>query len=208
MYNMLSSILFLIFISIGGAKADEPTVQKWIDLFIDLCVGSGSSYNTTVSGSITNTGIALESLTLEGSLKGEVVLARQQSKLLSDGLNNSMSEIEAEEADKVRDCLEPVRRQLLLADTSPDRDLEILSPDEDKIIRALVTTVGTKGEVGEVVPVSTIMEVTGLGRLHIRSALRSLEERGFANPYRGLEGGDVTISDAGEEYALVMNYAD
>ncbi len=209
MYSMLANALLLLFLSIVGAKADELTVPGWIDLFIDLCVGSGSSSNTTVSGSIADTGITLESLTLEGSLKGQVVLSRRQFKLLSDGLNNKMSEIEANEADKVRDCLEPVRRQLLAGTSSGNRNLQILSPDEDKIIRVLATSTGHFGEVGRAVPTSTIREQTGLGVIRTRSAFRSLGSRGFAGvvPSLGDMKESASIWDKGEDYALSMNYA-
>ena len=207
MYGRLAPLL--LFLSIVGAKADELTVPRWIDLFIDLCVGSGSSSNTTVSGSIADTGITLKSLTLEGGIKGQVVLSRQQFKLLSDGLNDKMSEIEADEADKVRDCLDPVRRQLLAGTSSGNRNLQILSPDEDKIMRALATSTGNFGEVGRSVPTSTIREQTGLGVIHTRSAFRSLGRRGFAIvvPSIGSLEESATIEDDGEEYALSMDYA-
>jgi hypothetical protein len=213
MPTRLVKAALLIFLSIVEAKADELTVPAWIDLYIDLCVGSGSSTSTTVSGSIdTDTGITLEKRTLDGSLKGEVVLSRQQFRLLSDGINDKMSEIAASEADKVRNCLEPVRRQLLAGTSSDARSLQILSPDEDKIIRALATNTGRFDEVGRAVPTSTIREVTGLGAIRTRSAFRSLQRKLFASValVPGLSGGMqelASLSDAGEEYALSMNYA-
>jgi hypothetical protein len=59
----------LMLMAPASGKADDLTVTDWIDQFIDLCVGAGST--STVSGSgDAQVGITLKSLTSGGELKG------------------------------------------------------------------------------------------------------------------------------------------
>jgi hypothetical protein len=74
---------------------------------------------------------------------------------LSEGINNKMSEVAAEQANKIRDCLEPARRQMLsimsaqFGSATGNRNVQFLSPDEDKIMRTLAVTTGDKRLVWE-----------------------------------------------------------
>jgi len=211
------SALFGLFVLVipHAAQAETLTVSAWIDQFIDMCVGAGSTSVTSGSGDA-NAGITLKSFSLGGELKGQISLNRQQFRLLSEGISNKMSDVAAGQADKVRDCLEPVRRQMLAVmsaqlgtSTSPQSTVQILSPDEDKLIRALANTPGTAGAVGQLVPLSAIRQKTGLGEIRSNAAFRSLAHKQLAGavPSLGSFESVASLWPAGEEYALAMNYA-
>ena len=147
-------------------------------------------------------------------------------RLLSDGISDKMSAVAAGEADKVRDCLAPVRQTLVqvmnlqLIGNSNLKQLYILSPDEDKIMRALAITRGEDGQTGKNVAIKKLLEQTGLSDIRFRTTMRMLTSKVFANELsypKLVQSGtgmasivmvdSVSLWDDGEDYIIKMGYA-
>jgi hypothetical protein len=59
---------------------------------------------------------------VKGNLKGEFKITRSSAEGLSNGIDNAMSLVAADQADKVRACLKPVRERLLDVMLPPNRN--------------------------------------------------------------------------------------
>ena len=57
--------------------------------------------------------MSLRSLDVTGNLKGEFNIKKSNAEGLVDGINGALSQVSADQADKVRACLQPVRDRLL-----------------------------------------------------------------------------------------------
>lgn len=220
-------IAFLFFLASSIHAEEKLSISEWLDVFIDACVGGGSS--SVSSGSIdAGAGISLKKLTLEGKLEGQVKLTRSNYRLLSEGISNALGSVAADEADKVRDCLAPIRRNLLQAmnqqmgggGATAGGTVYILSPYEEKIMKSLATHVGEGGKTGQYVLKTTIMADTHMSDLRFNSTMRMLESKALATaalPYLSVVGPaatarietseTVTLFNAGEEYVLEAGYA-
>lgn len=77
-----------------------------------LCVGGGRTEATSGTGS-GGADLSLRSLDVKGNLKGEFKISKSNAEGLVDGLNNTLTQVAADQADKVRVCLQPVRDRLL-----------------------------------------------------------------------------------------------
>ena len=216
MKNLLKLVfLFAVVLRSMGVAAQDLTVQEWLDLFIDSCVGGGSA--SFVSGSVdAGLGLSLKKFSANGSVSGQVTLERSSYRLLSEGITDAMSEVTAEQADKVRQCLEPVRRNLLIAmnqqmgtggmrfpTTTPT--IHLLSPFEERVLKVLARNVGLAGETGRLVPTTTVLQETGLSDIRFRVTMRMLEPKWLAIRL-DFEGGVNSLTDEGEEYVLEMGY--
>ena len=51
----------------------------------------------------------IKQLKADGSFGGNFLFDKSSAEMLVDGINNQMSSVAATEADKIRDCLKPVR---------------------------------------------------------------------------------------------------
>ena len=219
------AVVVLVFTQPNAYAVENLTVQQWIDSFVDTCVGSGS--NSFVSGSLTGAGtVSLKKFLADGTLSGEVQATHETYRLLSDGISDKMSAVAAGEADKVRDCLAPVRQTLVqvmnlqLIGNSNLKQLYILSPDEDKIMRALAITRGEDGQTGKNVAIKKLLEQTGLSDIRFRTTMRMLTSKVFANELsypKLVQSGtgmasivmvdSVSLWDDGEDYIIKMGYA-
>ena len=96
---------------IGAAQGAVDT-EKVASLMVRLCVGGG---HTEVIGGAATAGaeMSLRSLDVTGNLKGEFNIKKSSAEGLVDGLNDALSQVAADQADKVRACLQPVRERLL-----------------------------------------------------------------------------------------------
>jgi hypothetical protein len=150
---IVSSIALLFWGSAAGAQA--PNVQQIADTMVRLCLGGGSTQATL--GSVTGgADVSLRGLDARGNLAGEYKINESNAEGLVKGIDNELTQVAADQADKVRDCLRPVRERLLdvllplKPETTPDeakariRDLEArlanveprhLSAEQAKIIR-------------------------------------------------------------------------
>ena len=57
--------------------------------------------------------MSLRSLDVTGNLKGEFKISKSSAEGLVNGLDNALGQVAADQADKVRVCLQPVRERLL-----------------------------------------------------------------------------------------------
>jgi hypothetical protein len=95
-----------------GAAQDAVETEKIADLMVRLCVGGGHTEATsgTAAG---GADLSLRSLDVKGNLKGEFKINKSSAEGLVNGLDNALSRVAADQADKVRVCLQPVRERLL-----------------------------------------------------------------------------------------------
>jgi hypothetical protein len=214
----LAATIAAFSLGFSSARGAELSVSEWIDDFVGLCVGSGSS--TIASGTADGgVGITLKTFSLDGQLKGQIVLSKTQNRLLVDGITSKLSTETSQFADKVRDCLAPVRRVLLSVmssqfSSSGSGRIEILSPDEEKIIQVLASTNGQTGETGKDVPIRQIKQATGLGDIRMRSAFGSLQQKFFmitmehvGPPPTAEVMMAASLLPSGDDYAQTMGYA-
>jgi hypothetical protein len=95
-----------------GAAQDAVEVDKIADTMVRLCLGGGRS--EAVSGGGTGgADLSLRSLDVKGNLKGEFKISKSSAEGLVNGIDNALTQVAADQADKVRTCLQPVRERLL-----------------------------------------------------------------------------------------------
>lgn len=130
----------------GGAVSQTATeIQNIADTMVRLCVGGGSTQASTVGGEA-GADISLRSLDVTGKLKTQFTVSKSRAEGLVNGLDNAISKITAEQADKVRICLEPVRTRIL----------DILLPVNQKTQRMQVSFDICEGEKRERCPASHV----------------------------------------------------
>jgi hypothetical protein len=95
-----------------GAAQDGAGIERIADTMVRLCVGGGSTQATTGTGS-GGADLSLRSLDVKGNLKGEFTISKSSAEGLVHGLDNALGQVAADQADKVRACLQPVRERLL-----------------------------------------------------------------------------------------------
>ena len=89
------------------AAQGSVDTEKIANLMVRLCVGGG--HTEVTSGAATGgADLSLRSLDVTGNLKGEFKINRSSAEGLVDGLNNALGQVAADQADKVRACLQPV----------------------------------------------------------------------------------------------------
>jgi hypothetical protein len=95
-----------------GAAQDAAEVEKIADTMVRLCLGGGRTEATTSAG----TGpadLSLRSLGAKGDVRGEFKISISSAEGLINGLDNALSKVAADQANKVRECLQPVRKRIL-----------------------------------------------------------------------------------------------
>ena len=94
------------------AAQDAVETEKIAYLMVRLCVGGGHTEATsgTAAG---GADLSLRSLDVRGNLKGEFKINKSSAEGLVNGLDDALSQVAADQADKVRACLRPVRERLL-----------------------------------------------------------------------------------------------
>jgi hypothetical protein len=108
-----ASVLFLNLCAwwpVFGAAEDTAKVQSIADAMVLLCVGGGRTEAT--SGTSTDAELSLRSVDKTGNVN-IVTMNKSSAMGLVNGLNNALSQLAADQADKVRACLQPVRDRLL-----------------------------------------------------------------------------------------------
>jgi hypothetical protein len=209
LFRILLTCYCLALSSPSNAQTQSLTVERWIDLFVSLCVGSGST--TTVSGTIRsdqNSGsLTLNDIGPDNQIAGAVTINKQDFKLLSEGIDSKISSLQASEADKVRDCLAPVRQQVLYAMANPIRGaMSILSPYENELIRTLTQEKGMLGEIGKYVPDEKLRQATGYSEIRTRVTLRYLQSKAMVVNVPNGNPPFTSLTEKGDEYSLIMGY--
>jgi hypothetical protein len=199
-----------------AASASE--VRDWLDLYVDSCVGSGSK--DVVSGSVGAGGeISLRKVTLTGQLSGDVRLTKESYRLLSEGISNKLTGVAADQADKVRQCLDPMRKVLLriasrqLQGGSAGEPIAyILSPQEELVLKIVATTPGMEmvgsRRIGFHVTIGDVERQSSFSDLRLRVLTRLLAEKKLLS-LSGIVGPvtHASLTPAGEQYAVEMGYA-
>jgi hypothetical protein len=98
--GLVLSLLWMLWPILGVAQ-DTADTEKIADTMVRLCVGGG---RTEAIGGTAAGG---------ADLKGEFKIDKSSAEGLVNGLDNALSQVAADEADKVRASLEPVRERLL-----------------------------------------------------------------------------------------------
>jgi hypothetical protein len=107
----------------AASAGTTPDIKDTVDLMVRLCIAGGSitASGRDISG---EADLSLRSLDVRGNVKGEYKINHYNAEGLAEGINNAMTQVAAGEADKVRECLRPVRERvlnILLPDNSPQR---------------------------------------------------------------------------------------
>jgi hypothetical protein len=105
---------FLLSGAVGAQQApvDVQNIENTVNIMVRLCVGGGRVEAVT-GGGTGGADISLRSLDVTGHVTGEVTVSKSSAEGLVKGIDNAISQIAANEADKVRVCLQPVRERLL-----------------------------------------------------------------------------------------------
>jgi hypothetical protein len=91
---------------------DSAEIEAAVNIMVRLCLGGG--HTEAVSGGATGgVDLSLRSLDAKGKVQGEFKVTKSSAEGLVDGINNAMTQIAANQADKVRTCLQPVRDRIL-----------------------------------------------------------------------------------------------
>ena len=98
--------------SVPGAAQNTAEIENVANTMVRLCVGGGRTEATSGTGS-GGADLSLRSLDVTGNLKGEFKISKSSAEGLVNGLDNALGQVAADQADKVRVCLQPVRERLL-----------------------------------------------------------------------------------------------
>jgi hypothetical protein len=92
---------------------DAAEIDKIADTMVRLCVGGGHTEATSGSGS-GGADVSLHSFDVKGNVKGEFKINKLSAEGLINGLDNALGQVAADQTDKVRTCLQPVRERLVM----------------------------------------------------------------------------------------------
>ena len=91
---------------------DAAEINRIADTMVRLCLGGGRSEAVT-GGGAGGADLSLRSLDVKGNIQGEFKVSKSSVEGLVNGIDNALTQVAADEADKVRACLQPVRERLL-----------------------------------------------------------------------------------------------
>jgi hypothetical protein len=95
------------------ASAQQPqNVSTAVDFIKQICVYESKSERLSVSGAGTGE-VSFRKLSAGGELRGEVKLDKSNVQGLVLGINNEISALSAEQANKMRDCGQPFLKQIV-----------------------------------------------------------------------------------------------
>src|ERR1700736_2763458 len=106
--------LFLAYIlwPAAGVAQDSAALGRIADTMVRLCLAGGHTESPSGGGS-GGADLSLRSLDIKGTLKAEFKVNKSSAEGLVNGIDNALSQVAADQADKVRACLQPVRERLL-----------------------------------------------------------------------------------------------
>jgi hypothetical protein len=91
---------------------EAADIERAVDTMVRLCLGGGHTEATSGGGG-GGIDLSLRTLDVRGKIQGEFKITKSRAEGLVEGINNAMSQVAANEADKVRSCLQPVRDRVL-----------------------------------------------------------------------------------------------
>lgn len=104
----------------AGVAQDSAEFGRIADTMVRLCLAGGHTESMGGGGS-GGADLSLRSLDIKGELKGEFKVNKSSAEGLVNGIDNALSQVAADQADKVRACLQPVRERLLDVMLPPKR---------------------------------------------------------------------------------------
>lgn len=112
--SLTASIAATVSIAIAPSAfaQGKPDTEAMVNTMVRLCLDGGSIQALSVEGSA-GADFALRSLDANGKVKGEVKINRSSAEGIVDGISRTLTPTQTAEADKVRECLRPVREALL-----------------------------------------------------------------------------------------------
>ncbi len=112
--RLAKTVLFLASIlwPAAGVAQDSAEIGRVADTMVRLCLAGGHTESRSGGGS-GGADLSLRSLDIKGELKGEFKINKSSAEGLVNGIDNALSQVAADQADKVRACLQPVRERLL-----------------------------------------------------------------------------------------------
>jgi hypothetical protein len=112
--RLASLVLILVcaWCPVVGAAQDATDVERIAAAMVRLCLEGGRAEvpRGAATGAVD---LALRSFDAKGNLRGEFKISISSAEGLVNGIHNALSQVPADQADKVRACLEPVRERLL-----------------------------------------------------------------------------------------------
>jgi len=91
---------------------NSAEIEATVNMMVRLCLGGGHT-EAVSGGAAGGVDLSLRSLDAKGKVQGESKVTKSSAEGLVDGINNAMTQIAANQADKVRTCLKPVRDRVL-----------------------------------------------------------------------------------------------
>lgn len=105
MKNPLALMLTFTLALEPGSSIAETNSQK-VDQLLEFCLASGTQQ--TVGGTVSADG-EIKIIGSNLAAEGELLFTREEWSGLIGGLSVNMTDLQAEQANKVRECLEPAR---------------------------------------------------------------------------------------------------
>jgi hypothetical protein len=102
-------------LALMAARAEAQTqaeIDQAVNSMVRLCLAGGESLSVSGTGS-GGAEISVRSFDAKGNLKGDFKIEKHKAEGLVQGIDNAMTQIAADQAEKVRSCLQPVRERLL-----------------------------------------------------------------------------------------------
>jgi hypothetical protein len=96
----------------AGVAQDSAEIGRVADTMVRLCLAGGHT-ETRSGGGSGEADLSLRSLDIKGKLNAEFKVNTSSAEGLVNGIDNALSQVAADQADKVRACLQPVRERLL-----------------------------------------------------------------------------------------------
>jgi hypothetical protein len=104
----------------AGVAQDSAEIGRVADTMVRLCLAGGHT-ETRSGGGGGGADLSLRSLDIKGKLEAEFKVTKSSAEGLVNGIDNALSQVAADQADKVRACLQPVRERLLDVMVPPKR---------------------------------------------------------------------------------------
>jgi hypothetical protein len=109
-WQMVRATLVATTVLMPPEIAGALSLQEKSDAILEACLAAGRQQKIEgkigIDGSITLTGPALKG-------KGDIALSREEWSGLIGGISKEMTQLQAEQADKVRECMAPAREVLM-----------------------------------------------------------------------------------------------
>lgn len=96
------------------AQAQQPQVdlQQVASMYVTLCIAGGRQFQS--KGTVgADAKLSLRKFDVMGNVNGVYEFNTQEAAGLAQGINNALTQLAADQADKARKCLEPLREALL-----------------------------------------------------------------------------------------------